>query len=345
MKSFFKIVSALIAVIFICTSFSACGKIGLGSSKEEKTIVMTVDGYEVPFELYRYFVLNYKAQYELEEGESLSDADVEAIREKTEASIKELYAIISLAKDFEVDESNKTVASAIDAALKAEKNAYDNNADYVRALAEGYMTHNVYELLQTNIICADELYYKMMNDGAIKCDEEFLHDYIYGDGFIRVKQILIMGESSRKAYGDMILSAETSHTDEEAAALAEIAMNKAKAGEDFDALVREYGESLFMFSNIDGYYICEGAWDDVNSDAAFALEIGDVSDVIVSDKGYSVFKRYEKDEEYIKKNYQDLCDTYTKAQYSLAVEKRLSELKLEKTEAYGEISIKDMEWN
>lgn len=343
MKFSLKLISALLCAVMICLTAVSCD-LSLRSSKDETTVVMTVGGYDVTMELYRYFVLNYKDQLDLEEGEAISDEDAEKIREKTENSIKELFAVISLAAEHQVDRNNKTVDSAVDAALKGERNGYENDNEYLDALAEGYMTHNVYELLQTNIICADELYYKMMNDGTIKCDKDFLNDYIYGDGFIRIKQILIMGDSSRKVYGDMILSAEDSHTDEEAKALATTAMNRAKAGEDFDTLVSEYGESIFMFSNIDGYYICEGAWDDVNSDAAFALEIGEVSDVIESEKGYSVFKRLEKDEAYIKKNYQDLCDTYTKAQYSLIVEKRYAELTLEKTEAYDEISIKDMSW-
>ena len=346
-KLVIKILSAVFACVLICTSLSACSD-PLKSTEEELQAVMKIGEFDVPYELYRYLVLNYKQQLTKNENDwndSEKAAKLEAEIEKlVESSLRDFYAVLSLAKEFEVDRNNATVNAAIEAELKATRNGYESDSDYAASLAEGFMNHSTYELIQTNAICSEELYYKMMNDGAIKADEEFLKEFIYGDGFIRIKQVLVMGESSLKVYDGTVFNPKETHTDEEAAAIAESVMNKAKAGEDFDELVAEYGESLHMFSNKDGYYICEGYWDDVNNDAVFALEIGEVSDVIESSQGYSVFKRFEKDESYIKSHYTELCDIYTESQFSLAVEKRAEELTIEKTELYDTISIKDMKW-
>ena len=342
-----KILSAVFACVMICTSLSACGD-PLKSTEEEKQTVMKVGDYEVPYEFYRYFVLNYKKQITKNEddwNDSKKAAEMEAEIEKlVESSLRDFYAVLALATEFGVDRENATVNAAIDAELKATKNGYENDSDYAAALAEGYMNHSTYELIQTNAICSEELYYKMMNDGAIKADEEYLKEFIYGDGFIRIKQILVVGESSNTVYDGTVFVPEESHTDEEAAAIAELAMNKAKAGEDFDKLVADYGESFHMFSNTDGYYICEGYWDDVNNDAVFALEIGEVSDVIESQQGYSVFKRFEKEDDYIESHYNELRDIYTESQYSLAIEEKAEAFEITKTELYDTISIKDMKW-
>ncbi len=342
-----KVLSAALTCVMICTALSGCSD-PLKSTEEEMQTVMTVGGYDVPYEFYRYLVLNYKTRVTKDEddwNDSEKAAEMEAkISALVENSLRDFYAALSLAKEFDIDRNNAAVDAAVEAELEATRNGYESDEEYIASLAEGYMNHSTYELIQTNAVCSEELYYKMMNDGALNADEDFLRDFIYGDGFIRIKQILVVGESSAKVYDGTVYTPEKSHTDEEAAAIAETVMNKAKAGEDFDELVAEYGESFHMFSNTDGYYICEGYWDDINSDAAFALEIGEISDVIESDKGYSVFLRCEKDEDYIEKHYDELCDIYTESQYSLAVEKRSAELEITKTELYDTISIRDMKW-
>ncbi len=346
-KLIVKIISAALCCFMICTSLASCAG-SLNSTKDEKETVLKVGEYEVPYELYRYLVLNYKLQVQDKEedwnDEKKAEEMTNEIKQLVESSLRDFYAVFSLATEFGVDRENPAVDAAVEAELEATRNGYENQRDYVNALSEGFMNHSTYEILQTNAICSDELYYKMMNDGAINADEEYLKEFIYGDGFIRIKQILVVGENSNTVHDGTVYIPEESHTDEEAKAIAELALSKAKAGEDFDSLVAEYGESFQMFGNKDGYYICEGYWDDVNNDAVFALEIGEISEVIESEQGYSVFMRCEKEDSYIEKHFDELKDKYTEAQYSLAVEKRASEFEITTTELYDSISIKDMSW-
>ena len=99
-----------------------------------------------------------------------------------------------------------------------------------------------------------------------------------------------------------------------------------------------------MFSNKDGYYLCRGMWESVNEDAAFALKIGEISEIVESDAGYSIFLREEKDEEYINAHYDELCETYTRAQFSLLIEEKSCELEVKKTEAGNAIAIVSVKW-
>lgn len=344
-KLIIRIISAALACVLIC-SLASCGS--LNSSAKEKETVMTVGEYEVPYELYRYLVLNYKLQITKNKDDWNDSEKAEAMTREIEAlvesSLRDLYAVFSLATEFGVDRENPAVDAAVKAELEATLNGYENKKAYADALSEGFMNHSTYELLQTNAICSDELYYKMMNDGAITADEETLREYIASDKFIRIKQILVVGESSNTTHDGTVYIPEESHTDEEAKAIAEAARTKALAGEDFDSLVAQYGESFQMFNNKDGYYICEGYWDDVNNDAVFALEIGEISPVIESAQGYSVFMRCEKEDAYIEAHFDELCNKYTEAQYSLKIEERAEGFEITKTELYDSISIKDMTW-
>ena len=60
--------------------------------------------------------------------------------------------------------------------------------------------------------------------------------------------------------------------------LEEFAKRRSKRAE----LVKKYGESLYMINNTDGYYVCRGMWEKENEDAVFALDEGEISEVIKS---------------------------------------------------------------
>lgn len=342
-----RIVSAALACIIICMGLVSCSD-PLKSTDKEKEIVMTVGDYEVPYELYRYLVLNYKTEVTKNEDDWKNSEKAalmtEQIEAKAEESLRNFYAVIKLSEENGVYTDNETVKAAVDAAIKATRNGYESDEDYAADLAKGYMNHSVYTLMQTNSVCSEELYYAMINNGRINADEKKLEEAVYGDEFIRIKQILVVGESHSKVSDGTVYVPEEKHTDEEAEKLANEALKKAQAGEDFDSLVADYGESFYMFSNEDGYYICRGIWEKVNEDAVFALEVGEVSEVVESDAGFSVFKRFEKDEAYLEKNYDELCESYKRAQYSLMVEDAAEQFEIKKTEEGKALSVKDIKW-
>ena len=97
-----------------------------------------------------------------------------------------------------------------------------------------------------------------------------------------------------------------------------------------------------MFGNTDGYYICRGMWDSVNENAAFALNVGEVSEVIESDVGYSVFKRYEKSGDYIDSHFDEICTNWYNACYVNALEKKTAFTDIETGEEFDGMSLADM---
>ena len=71
-KTYVKILSCVSAASFLLT-LPSCGdsKKKLESTKEDKTVVMTVGEYEVPLELYKYVALNTKSDYEKGDGSDI----------------------------------------------------------------------------------------------------------------------------------------------------------------------------------------------------------------------------------------------------------------------------------
>ena len=97
-----------------------------------------------------------------------------------------------------------------------------------------------------------------------------------------------------------------------------------------------------MMQNTDGYYICRGMWETVNEDAAFALGVGDISPVVKSRAGFSVFQRCEKNEERIEAQISSIAESYGKAVFALYVENVRDSLQAEKLDKYNEINILEM---
>ena len=97
-------------------------------------------------------------------------------------------------------------------------------------------------------------------------------------------------------------------------ALAESVRVKLLNGEDLDELISNYSEDGYMSSE-NGYYFTHGQYSKAYEDASFALNVGQVSEVIETFSGFYVITRLELDTGYIMLN----LLTGLKDQYLLAV--------------------------
>jgi hypothetical protein len=103
---------------------------------------------------------------------------------------------------------------------------------------------------------------------------------------IAARHLLVMYAGSQRA------PARITRTRDEARARAEEALRRARAGEDWVALVREYTDEEGSPEGGDLGTFGHGAMVPAFERAAFALEVGDVSDVVESPFGFHVIQRY-----------------------------------------------------
>ena len=324
-KTVFRVLCALLAVLLLLASVS-CGKKGeklLESSKAEKTPVMKIGGYDVPMEMYRYLALNYKR--DLEAGRS-SDvwlgeggaALLEELDHDVSAALAYLYATVSLADDYGIHADDAYITDTVEMRMKALYEEYDNDYEaYVEYLRSYNMNDSVYRFFIRNDVLAEELVAEMEKRGEIPTDDASLRAILAGDEVVRVKQILVTAE-------DM--------TEEEAETAANLLLDRVRAGEDFDTLVQKEGRDLYMFNNPDGYYISRGSYHREFEDAAFSLAVGETSGVIRTDAGWSILKRYEKEQSYLNEHFDDLADEYITGQYNIRLEEREAALRAEGVE-------------
>jgi len=321
-------IAALFAVCLLLFPLSGCSKIP-SSSRKEKETVLTIDEYEVPYEQLRYFVRNFMDDRSAGDDAYWTEtraAELQSeIFEDSFTALKTPYAILSLCKQYGIERDDPAIKELAKSTVDASVSAYENEKAYVLDLKNNHMNHQVYTFLTTVNICREELYFAMMDAGALETDEAVLRDLIYGDEFLRVKQILIKNDSP------------------DALARAEEARKRAAAGEDFDSLVREYGEDLYMFNNTDGYYICRGVWYKEFEDTAFSMQIGEISPIIETDAGYSILMRCEKDTSFLDSHFKDLCADYRDAQFSLQIEAKIASMNVTERDILNKYTLLTME--
>lgn len=325
---FQKSCALLLSLTLLC-GLTGCKNADLFSTEEESTPVMTIAGYDVPYELYRYVAMNYKSQYEsgLDEKEAAElwlgedgAALLSELEEHTNETLRNLYATISLAAEYDLTPDSALISETVATRMDEIYEGYDNdNAAYLADLEPYYMNDSVYRFLTQNDVLTEELFYAMLNCGDILSDEDTLDDMIHSDAFIRVKQILI--------------SADNGNSTEENRATAEDLYQQLENGADFDALVEEFSQDLYQWGNDDGYYITSGVRYEAFEEAAFALEIGEYSGVVETEAGYSILKRYEKEEKYLTNHFDDLCQEYFDSAYNALLQEHVKTITIEELPA------------
>lgn len=356
-----KIITAVLAAAVVLTAVS-CG-VDLSSTKEESRTVIKVDGYEVPYELYRYAALMHlrdqadvisanaeetgEAEITTEKGAAISaavatltkeerDALAEQIKADSIETIVNIYSLFTAAKEEGIDPFSEMINDLTDMKMEEIRATYDSDSVYKEALAQFYMNNSVYSLLTRYEIVFEQLYEMYVKNGDIDISDEAVIEYMNGEEAVRAKQILISFER---------------HTEEEAYDLAcSVAEEVAKCISDdgtvdedkFDSLTDEYGEDLFMFKNRDGYYICKGYSDEAFEAAAFALEVGEVSQPVRISAGYSIILRTKKDLDYIKENVDELKEGCLGGIYRSMLDEYSANAKVETTEEFDALDIYSM---
>lgn len=304
-----KISALMLVLATVFTVLVSCGK-------NDKT-VMSLGGFDVPYHVYRYVVVNSRRDVESQYGEDVwrsdnADKAKAALEENVKDTLLNIYTVCSLGADYNISWSDDLVAAQADLQYQSAVGEYENEKEFKKALDEMAMTEDTFTFILSNSILNNETYAAMIASDKKYTDKEHLQSIFDSDSFIRVKQILV-GEAN-------------SASDEVNLKKAQDIKARLDAGENFDDLCRAFNNDLFMFENDDGYYIMRGTRNFEFEEAAFALEPGEVSDIVETDVGYSIIKRYEKEAEYIAENFEKLTEEYYESLYSIMYEERYEKL-------------------
>ncbi len=279
-----------------------------------KTVVK-VAGEKISQEDMEYFIYQAATEYMQKNGGVATDpasfdweseaedgkTAEEVVKENAVRIATENYILMKQGKKMGVEWNAKDEEKLFDAQMYQLTKQYNEELVVANAQAQGYLDLDQYKRLNLRnsygTAIADDM---KKNPGNYYPDDETLAEYAAEDG-ATVKHILIAfpeeataeqatlveGEEAAPAEGEE--AAAPAETKEDKKALAEEVLKKAQDGEDFDELVKTYGEDPGQSE--EGYTFTPGAMMPEFEEAAFALGIGEISGIVETSYGYHIIKR------------------------------------------------------
>lgn len=281
---------------------------------------MKLGDHDISYDEYRYFYLKFR-----DDHESRADTDYDdTMKKEIEDALKKKYAVSDYAA-----ERGVALSSDDEKNIKEQKSQYieyyGGKEGFESVLAEEHMNEKLFvELLKAQAL--EEKLRSFEYDeftGSIRSDDATVEAYI-NDNFIHATQILIRNEENE----DIIANKK----------LADEIHERAVNGEDFDSLILQYNEDSYMNGETVGYYFVEGQLIPAFEDAAQALELNEISDVIPSYLGWHIIKRLPLDKDYINDNFEELRTIYKSKMFNDNVSSMAASVPIAYTEYYDTLT-------
>ena len=281
-----RLFALLLLVLFV---FSGCGYRKIKPSENDLRAVGTVGTSTVTYDELYHVAMTCRDALKSVYGEDIFDTEEsrsqyrDELIELTYESITANYAVFDLASDIRYTVAD--VQGYVDTYMDELVDSLGGRHAYKKMLHETYMTDNVARLNYAASLLQGNLFTSYVEYlGVIESDAEEIYSIIMeGSTFIRTRHVALFKDNGR--------------TDEENRRMIEEIREELLGGADFDALVSAYGEDENLTR--DGYYFMKGEMQEQYEAAAFLLDVGDVSDVIETEDGFYLIKRYEKQREYV----------------------------------------------
>lgn len=315
-----RILSAMLALCLLCSLVSCNKARPIRSSKEELTPVGTVAGHEVLYEELRYLTLKYREAMAATYGETIWDTaeSRELYRAELEKAVMDNitsnYAVLALCDEVQIKHTEKAIEEAVQKYVQETVDQLGGMKVYREQMESEFLTDHFFRFSLAVSFCETELMYVYTDDlGLIERDEDKIYDMIMGGDFARTLHIYIENNP-----GDDV---------EKNRALAQDIRRQIDEGEKFNTLIGRHSEDFYM-TTTNGYYFTHGEMVKEYEDAAFALEIGAISDVIETTDGFYIIQRLEPQTEYVLSNLSTLIDQYQYAMLYNMIDEKQAELSL-----------------
>lgn len=329
MNKVLKKICLFVALSIVMSSLLGCSKRKEGDPPvytSSDDVVMTLGGYNVTADFYRYLFLNTKDFFDNgdESYWEQEENDVEKIKDYVVESLRGTYGMFSLADEYNINLTDSDI-DIVKGYLEEAKTGYSDE-EFEKELEKSYLNEELYTFI-LKVQQLEYLVYAHITDegsGIIKVDDKTLESELETN-FVRATHILFTFENE----------------DEEATQKqkAEEVLARLKNGEDFETLKEEYSDDTKLKNNTDGYYFTHGEFSNEFEYEAFGLKENEISKVIKTSVGYHIVKRLPLDKEYINENFEQLRKQCIIGKYYDLLKNTYKDLVPEYTDNYKNIKL------
>ena len=331
-----RILSVILAAAMLCALLSGCmgGKtvMKIGGNAISEEIYSAALSYADSFFQQSYgFSMKDALDNELSEGTTGADM----LKEQADGLVKEFESVVLYAKDKGI-ELTKEEKNQIKEAKDAQIESAGGRKAFLDSMSESGMNEAFFDYIMERQQIYSKLYTELFTgEGEFAPSADEVVKSL--EGYVRVKHLLIQTKEGDADYAEKKASAEKF-------------LARAKAGEDFDALIKELADSgdgdPGMSSYVNGYVIDANGYTPEGSQmvtefttASHALAENAVSELVPSDYGFHIIKRYPFGAEFIKENLDEYSGNAGMDSFAEELTKFMENVEIEYTKAYEELDI------
>lgn len=309
--------------------------IGCSSKVKKDENIATVNGSGIIVGNYEKVLGLNKQSIESYYGNSIWDQEIEEgvkYKDKFKEMILDQMIYTEAIYEAAKKENLLPTEEEVNKSIEEFNTSIKDNDDYKKQLKELGIDDNFLKYQFERNLASDNYKEKFNKDNAVTNDEMKKYYDKNKDDFyldqVEASHILIKTtDDEGKELSD--------EKKAEAKKKAEEVLAKAKAGEDFSKLAKEYSQDPGSAANGgDLGFFEKGKMVKPFEEAAFSMKVGEISDLVESDYGYHIIKVTDKEDR--QKTFDEVKDTIKKAlqdeKYSAQVEKLKEEAKVEKNE-------------
>ncbi len=360
---------AVVAVMLLPFVLTSCEVIGyktdaLRPTELDNKVIGKIGDYDIYYDEYSFLALEYRRSLEYKYGEGIWDdpETAEKYREELETlvyeGIKANYVILTLCDEYGYKNAlnkrdiKKSVDSYIYTMVCAAYNEKYSKSDSANGGSAGSETGATTEaetkadtsLTSKQMKEAYAYYEKTLREEGLT--DRVMRTFI-GVEYAESKLYDIFCEKDLIPYSDddiweimtsdefictdhIFLKCENDEDFEKKYAKAVEVRDALRQGDaELEDYIRNGTDQDFSRPSTAGYYFVKGSMDEAYEDAAFGLEVGGISDVVKTDKGYYVIKRFEKDRTFMNTHISQYSSQISYAKMLEIVNPRRAELSLE----------------
>jgi len=285
-----KTMKRLIVLACVCVlmlSFAGCGKV------EVFREVAKVNDRAISKEEFVYYLEVVKQQMLAEAGapdiENFWDAEIDGVKASDAAKNKALEEILRVevacikAEEKGLALSDAQVQSIRNSVKTNDRQLKEQNKD-IKDLT-GMSDEQLIDVRLKSALV--QLYISTLDaeDPTLLAPSDEEVQAIYQQEYVRVKHVLVKNTEENGFTSDEVKAKKK--------ATAEEVLKKAKAGANFDTLIKDYGEDPGTADKPDGYTFTKGSMVPEFEAASFNLAVGKISELVESNNGWHIIKKYE----------------------------------------------------
>lgn len=256
----------------------------------------------------------------------------EYLEKQTLSQIKTAYVVEELAKVYDIELSKADLED-----LEKEKESYIKKLGGRKKFLQLLKDNNTSEKAYDKVAKTDKLYkliyQNMYSKGKSKdlTDEEYeTYKEEYYNKYKKIRQVVLttIDLNTKEALNISIINQKEK--------LINSILDEAKAGADFDELIKTYSEDVSGKEGPYYIYYTEGQMVSEIEDAVNNLSDGQISDVIKTEYGYHIIKKDVLDDDYLEKFY----DKKREEKLLSDISNKIEELEINNHNAYKNLEIR-----